>query len=166
MKYEKEHQLLSSVVPQWHYRIARPCKQLHESGITPEAYHCLLALLWQDGMTMSNLAQLARMRRQQTTKVVDRLLRGGFARRENDPADRRVIRLRTTDYAREYVENFQRQQADYYEQMFEDMGEEDRAAFCGAMEALRDVFSRLPNPCACCREEERPVMAGKDGEEC
>ena len=38
MKYEKEHQLLSSVVPQWHYRIARPCKQLHESGITPEKF--------------------------------------------------------------------------------------------------------------------------------
>lgn len=155
MKYQKEHQLLAAVVPQWHYRIARPFKQFHESGITPEVYHCLQALLWQgDGMTMSELARLARMSRQQTTKVVDRLIRGGFAQRENDPADRRVIRLRTTAYAREYVENFQRQQADYYESMFEEMGAEDRAAFCTAMETLRDVFGRLPNPC-CGRGEEQ-----------
>ena len=163
MKYLKEQQLLAAVMPQWHYRIARPFKQFHESGLTPEVCHCLMTLLHQgDGITMTELARLAGMSRQQTTKVVDRLIRGGFALRENDPNDRRVIRLRTTDYARKYLEQFQHNQAEYYETMFEDMGEEDRASFCAAMEMLRDVFGRLPNPC--CREEERTV--GKDGEEC
>ncbi|MBR4869850.1 MAG: MarR family transcriptional regulator [Oscillospiraceae bacterium] len=166
MKYEKEHQLLSAVMPQWHYRIARPFKQLRESGITPEVCHCLMTLLWQgDGITMTELARLAGMSRQQTTKVVDRLIRGGFAERENDPNDRRVIRLRTTAYAREYMEQFQQNRAEYYESMFEDMGREDRAAFCGAMETLRDIFSRLPNG-GCCREEDRSMSAGKGGEEC
>ena len=165
MKYEKEHQLLSVVMPQWHYRIARPFKQLQESGLTPEVCHCLMTLLCRgDGITMSELARLAGMSRQQTTKVVDRLIRGGFALRENDTNDRRVIRLRTTDYAREYMEQFRRNQAEYYENMFEDMGEEDRAAFCEAMETLQDIFSRLPN--ACHREEERPLPMGKGGEEC
>ena len=137
MKYEKEHQLLSVVMPRWHYRIARPFKQFHESGTTPEMFHCLMTLLWQgDGITMTELARLAGMSRQQTTKVVDRLIRGGFAERENDPNDRRVIRLHTTDYAREYVEQFRRDRTEYYENMFEDMGEEDRALFCKAMEML------------------------------
>lgn len=155
MKYLKEQQMLAAVMAQWHYRIARPFKQFHESGITPEACHCLRTLLWKgDGVTMSELARLAGMSRQQTTKVVNSLIRGGFARRENDPDDRRVIRLYTTDFAREYMERFQRNQAEYYESMFEDMGEEDRADFCAAMETLGGIFARLPNPC-CCRGEEQ-----------
>lgn len=167
MKHVKEHQLLAAVVPQWHYRIARPFKQFRESGITPEAYHCLQVLLWQgDGMTMSELAGLARMSRQQTTKVVDRLIRGGFAQRESDPSDRRLIRLRTTAYAKEYVEQFRRQQADYYETMFEEMGEEDRLAFGAALEVLNGVFSRLPNPCCCRGEEEKEEKEGKEGRKC
>ena len=162
MKYLKEQQLLSAVMPQWHYRIARPFKQFQESGITPEVCHCLMTLLWQgDGITMSELARFAGMSRQQTTKVVDRLIRGGFAQRENDPNDRRVIRLRTTEYAREYMECFQRNQAEYYEGMFEEMGEADRAAFCEAMETIQGIFSRLPKPCGRGEEAER-----KDGVEC
>jgi len=122
MKYVKEHQLLAAVVPQWHYRIARPFKQFRESGITPEAYHCLQVLLWQgDGMTMSELAGLARM---------------------------------------------SRQQADYYETMFEEMGEEDRLAFGAALEVLNGVFSRLPNPCCCRSEEEKEEKEGKEGRKC
>ncbi len=166
MKYQKEQNLLAEVVPQWHYRIARPFKQFCENGITPEAYHCLLTLLWQgDGLTMSELARLAGMSPQQTTRVVNRLIQGGFARRENDPVDRRVIRLRTTEYAREYVQRFRCQQADYYEHMFEDMGEDGRDAFCAALETLRHVFGRLPN--ACCRgEEEREIGERKDVSQC
>lgn len=167
MKYTKEHQLLAAVVPQWHYRIARPFKQFRESGITPEVYHCLQVLLWQgDGMTMSELARLARMSRQQTTKVVDRLIQGGFAQRESDPNDRRLIRLRTTAYAEEFVGQFQRQQADYYETMFEEMSEEDRRAFCTALETLSGVFGRLPNPCCYRSEEEKEEKEGKEGRKC
>ena len=167
MKYEKEHQLLSAVIPQWHYRIARPFKQLRESGITPEVCHCLMTLLWQgDGITMTELARLAGMSRQQTTKVVDRLIQGGFAQRESDPNDRRLIRLRTTAYAEEFVGQFQRQQAEYYENMFEEMGEKDRQAFCAALETLSGVFGRLPNPCGSRSEEEKEEKEGKEGRKC
>ena len=111
-------QIIMKIQPMWHYRIVKPFKQLLDDGISPETYYCLNILRNHEGMlTMSEIAQLVHMPKQQMTKIVNRLIEKQFVERIYDPSDRRIIRLRVTEQALYYMNRFAEHKTSYYEQL-------------------------------------------------
>lgn len=134
------------VLPQWHYRIAKPFKQLLDEGISLEMYYCLQILRWLGGMaTMSELGQWTQMPKQQMTKMVNRLVEHNFVERSYDPADRRIINIKITDTASEYIEHFLTEDAKCFKNLLEQMGKEGRASFKGALETITGILEKLPH---------------------
>ena len=102
MQTNEIQELLLDTIPAWHYWFARPFKRMLNDGVSLDMYYCIQSMRRSGRtMTMTELANFARMPKQQMSKLVDKLVEGGFAERLSDPDDRRVIRVNLTDAGRE-----------------------------------------------------------------
>ena len=144
MQTREMQELLLAIMPQWHCYIAKPFKRLLDEGVSPEMYTCIRIVQESGGnITMSELARWMHMPKQQMTKLVDRLIDRQFVERVSDPDDRRIIRLRLTDRAQDYIDHFLEQETAYYRDLFDSMPQTDRDDFHRALETMHRVFCNL-----------------------
>lgn len=135
-------ELLLDTIPAWHFWFVRPFKKLLDEGVSLDMYYCIQALRRHgDTVTMTELSRLARMPKQQMSKLVDRLVESGFAERLSDPDDRRVVRLRTTDRAEEYIRHFLEKDAAEYRTFFDLLSPDERERFCRALTEMHGIFN-------------------------
>lgn len=148
MKYLKIQEMLLELLPQWNYKIAKPFKQLQDEGVSLEMYYCIKTLQWGGGMmTMSELGRYTKMPKQQMTKMVNRLVEQAFVERVYDSTDRRIIKIRLTDTAQNYLDHFVEHDASCFRPLLDAMSDADITIFQQSLEQLLDVFSRLPCDC-------------------
>ena len=141
MQPNETQELLLDIIPAWHYWFARPFKRMLNDGVSLDMYYCIQSMRRSGRtMTMTELANFARMPKQQMSKLVDRLVEGGFAERLSDPDDRRVIRLRATGKADEYVKSFLEKDAAEFREFFEQLENDERETFCSALRTIHDTF--------------------------
>ena len=141
MQTNEIQELLLDTIPAWHYWFARPFKRMLNDGVSLDMYYCIQSLRRSSRtMTMTELANFARMPKQQMSKLVDRLVDGGFAERLNDPSDRRIIRLRATEKAEDYVRSFFEKDAAEHREFFDQLEPDERDRFCEALRTIHDTF--------------------------
>jgi DNA-binding MarR family transcriptional regulator len=77
--------------------LARICRQMEtaDSGLTLPQYRMLSALS-EGGQRSARLAQRLAIRKPTATALADGLVAAGYAERESEPGDRRIVRLRMT----------------------------------------------------------------------
>ncbi len=144
MKTSELQELLFLTMPHWHYRLAKPFKQLLNEGVGIETFYCIEMLRRSDDLlTISETARRMGIPKQQMTRIADRMIDLGLAERVGDPSDRRITRLKLTDEAGSFVDRFLGQDAVYYKNLFDSMTEKDREDFKNALESIRDIFERL-----------------------
>ncbi|HEU0239381.1 MAG TPA: MarR family transcriptional regulator [Micromonosporaceae bacterium] len=71
-----------------------------DSGLTLPQYR-VLAVISHGGVRSARLAERLAVRRPTLTAIADGLVAAGYAARESDPGDRRVVRLHVTEAGRE-----------------------------------------------------------------
>lgn len=74
-------------------------EQAEAAGLTPAQHQLLLAIRGQDGdrgPTVGDVADVLFLRHHSTVGLVDRAAEAGLVRREGDPDDHRLVRLRLT----------------------------------------------------------------------
>ena len=148
MNDKELQELLLTIMPHWHYHIAKPFKQMLDSGVSPEMYFSIQLLRQNsDMLTMSELASRTRMPKQQMTKIVNKLIEYGFAERVRDSSDRRIIRLHVTEKAIEYVDNFLEKEASNFRDLFLQMSCEDKEDLINALKTIQRILDRLPVKC-------------------
>lgn len=139
---------LLSLLPVWNYQITKPFKQLLADGISLDMYYCIKTLEWCGGASsMTQLANYTKMPKQQMTKMADRLVEQGFVSRHDDPEDRRVVMLRLTDKAKDFIDYFMEHDASCFRPLLKQMTEKDLEDFGQALDQLLEVFCRLPDCC-------------------
>ena len=76
MQTNEIQELLLDTIPAWHYWFARPFKRMLNDGVSLDMYYCIQSMR-RNGhtMTMTELANFARMPKQQMSKLVERLCR-------------------------------------------------------------------------------------------
>jgi DNA-binding MarR family transcriptional regulator len=75
-------------------------EQAEHAGLTPAQHQLLLAIRGHDGVegpTIGDVAGYLLLRHHSVVGLVDRAVKAGLVERQEDPADRRVVRLRLTD---------------------------------------------------------------------
>jgi DNA-binding MarR family transcriptional regulator len=88
------------------------------------------------GTTMSQIARGVAMTLSTATGVADRLIAQGFARRENDPEDRRLVRLVPTEKAVELVERVARIGQAQFSHVIRRLDREELLAVAHAQEVI------------------------------
>ncbi len=159
MEYTQIQEMLLTLLPLWNYRIAKPFKQLLDEGISLEMYYCIRTLQWGGGtMIMSELAGYTKMQKQQMTQMVSRLVDLGLVERLYDPSNRRIIKIRLTDKAADYMEHFLEHDAGCFRPLLEEMTPQDLSNFKKGLELLIGVFSNM----SCCQRESDIVSSMKE----
>lgn len=79
------------------------CKESCEEQVTPAQLQALRYLLSNDAPLMGEIAQGLRISLPAATKAIDRLVKKELVSREEDPSDRRVVRIRLTEHGRKLV---------------------------------------------------------------
>lgn len=144
MNYLEIQESLLKLLPMWNYEIAKPFKQLLEEGISLEMYYCIRTLQWNGGYaTMTEIAKWTKMPKQQTTKMVNRLVECGFVTRLDDPSDRRIIKIQLTEKATDFIDYFIEHDASCFRPLLEKMNEQELQDFSDALNKLTKIFSNI-----------------------
>ena len=74
-------------------------KQAIDAGVTPTQHQLLLAIRGRDyrlGLTVGEVAEALLLKHHSAVELVDRALDNGLVQKRQDPADRRLVRVRLT----------------------------------------------------------------------
>ncbi|WP_353928537.1 MarR family winged helix-turn-helix transcriptional regulator [Desulfofundulus kuznetsovii] len=109
-------------------------------GITPVQFYVLNALWQNDGMKFKDLAKSVNIDGSTLTGILDRMERGGYVERRDDPEDRRSLLVFLTDKARkngtamiELAEKLDREIREHF-------SEEDFNVFLKVLGRLGDIL--------------------------
>lgn len=143
MEVSQIQETLLAVMPQWHYWLARPFKHLLKEGVSLEMYYCIQMLRMNgDAMTISEMAARTGMTKQQMSKLVNRLIEHSFVERESDPDDRRLVKIRITAAALEYIDRFLETDAAYYREFFNNMEPSERDEFGKSLQTILEILDK------------------------
>ena len=111
MQTNEIQELLLDTIPAWHYWFARPFKRMLNDGVSLDMYYCIQSMRRSGRtMTMTELANFARMPKQQMSK------------------------------ADEYVASFLEKDAAEFRAFFDQLEGEERETFCTALRTIHDTF--------------------------
>lgn len=135
---------LVRLLPYWHYKVERPIKQSQKhSSISYEAYYCLIALLRNGAMSMSELSSSLKLSKQQATQIIDKLYQHHLVERASDEKDRRIIRIVIRDEGKAFLLENEIDTTKLLEQISLNLSEEDILRLKSATTIFLDILPKL-----------------------
>ena len=136
--------LIFETQPYWHNNIDKPFKKLFADKIRPDLFYCIEVLYKaKNNLTIGELGKKVHIPKQQLTILTAKLYDMGFIERISDSSDRRLIRLKLTQKAVEYIENFKNEKEEYYENMLNNMSDEEKQEFGQALLSMHNIFEKI-----------------------
>jgi len=139
-------QLLARVIAGFKRSGLEPPQELREAAergqLGPRHAGPLLALSFEDELSVSELAERLGVSLPATSQLVGDLSRAGLLERSEDPHDRRVTRVRLPDAHRELVQGLLLQQAEPVRRTLERLSPRARADFVEGMRILAEESAR------------------------
>lgn len=129
---------LAALLREWKHRVAASCGELPHG---PRGYEVLAAVVHEEPPTQAALAARLGIDRTVMTYLLDELDTAGLARRQADPADRRVRRIVATARGREVVADLDAQVARAEDELLAPLEPAERTA-------LRDLLVRAASGAA------------------
>lgn len=142
-KYTIQKRILE-LLPLWHYQVNKPIKQLLNDDMTLEIYYSILLLEWLNrDVTLSEFGKLTMMKKQQVTKVVNKLEEKSLVERYVDTQNRRTVWLKLTDGAHSYVEQYVNN-VSCFDDLTTQISDEDKVKLEASLQTIIDIFVKLP----------------------
>lgn len=114
--------------------------------LTVTQLRLLLVLRESPGAPAGVLAERLRVTPPTVTGLVDRLVRSGAVRREEDPRDRRLVRNVLTERGQEVLGEVEREGRTFLTQLFERLSAEQLSGLVKSLEALAAAAEEVPAP--------------------
>lgn len=140
---EKFVQNLLLVLPGWHSKLVRPFKDMLNREMSLETYYCLQTLKICETATMTELARQLKVPKQQVTKLVDKLNEHEFIERICEEGDRRVIRIRLTEKAVSYMDEYYLKNKDFIKSLEDQLTVEELKQLNDAVKTLGEILPKL-----------------------
>lgn len=142
-KIQQAQQSLLCLLPEWNYQITKPFKQMLPDGVSIEMYYCLRILQYLGGSaTMTELGQFAKMPKQQTTKMVNRLHAQNFIIRKTDCTDRRFVQIQLTDKAIQFLNYILSDNSQCFLELLNKIPDDQLDDFISAIQTISQILSR------------------------
>lgn len=109
---------------------------LEPYGITPAQYLILECLWINDGLSPKFLGEVLKFDSATLTGLIDRMEKADLVHREKDPTDRRAIRIKLTEKARELKSPLRRLRMQANDEILQVFSPEQRKGLKGALVAL------------------------------
>lgn len=142
-KIQQAQQSLLCLLPEWNYQITKPFKQILPDGVSIEMYYCLRILQHLGGTaTMTEIGQFAKMPKQQTTKMVNRLHAQNFIIRKTDLADRRFIQIQLTDKAIQFLNYILSDNSQCFMELLHKIPDDRLDDFISSIQTISQILSQ------------------------
>lgn len=138
-KNMKHHESLGQLIA----CLSRQARSYFEKELAPfdlgsGALHVLMNLLHQDGINQQELSEKLHVDKATTTRVITKLLKLGYVRREKDPADNRAYRIFVTQKAREIAPEIRKVLHSWTEILAEGLTEKEKETALTLLRHMRD----------------------------
>ena len=121
-----------------HYKIP---EEVVETDLSMKQLLILLSLSLRDNSTMGELSERLAMNLSTVTRAVDKLVDESLAIRQNDPGDRRIVRVSLSSKAKAVMEKIKKQRRELVASFIRGLSPEDRQKFVGMFENLIRLLS-------------------------
>ena len=132
------------------FRIYPVCRKLvfdtfdkKKYGITRTQQVIMLTLGVNGTLTMSGLASKINTSNEQATRAVAQLVEKGFIERMHDSANRRIIRIKLTDEAKDFVEQIKREMHEDFLERFAVFSDDELEELVNATNIIADKLTRM-----------------------
>ncbi len=132
-----------SLIPLLEKKFVRPLEQQFKPVLSPIQVHVLSSLQGKKH-TMTELSREMLMSKQQMTPIIDKLVSQGFAQREYDSADRRIIQISITAAGLEFLAALKEKIFIILEEKLAYLEEQDVIRLSNAITALQDLLLKIP----------------------
>jgi DNA-binding MarR family transcriptional regulator len=124
--------------------MARLVRRARQEATTAEMTHSMLSALAVisnlDAPTLGEVAAAERVTPPTITKIVGRLEDVGLVAREQDPDDRRVVRVRLTDAGRRFVDRARSRASAYMARRLRTLSDDERDVLAAAVPILERLL--------------------------
>jgi MarR family transcriptional regulator, organic hydroperoxide resistance regulator len=104
-----------------------------EVGLSAATWFLLVMLIDEDGISQGEVSRRFEVDPSRITRLAQRLEREGLLRRERDPEDSRVVRLRATGRGRRLIESRQERREGFEERIRQEFNQEELVEFRRAL---------------------------------
>jgi len=125
-------------------KIIKPYENSVQGPLGPRQYYSLKVISDCGPITMSMFADRAKIKKQQTTKIVNRLVELGMVNRIYTKADRRTIKINITDSGRDFLEKNNLRSLDCIVDVVEQLGDAENERFYEVVGTLNELLGRMP----------------------
>ena len=136
---ESARQLLD-VVPLIMRELRSQMRSRRAPGLSVAQFRALVFIDRSRGPSLSDVASHVGLSLPSTNRLVEGLIERDLAVRDDDPSDRRRIRLTLTSKGRKMMETARRGTLDYFARKLSVIGEEDRELVSKALGILQAIF--------------------------
>jgi DNA-binding MarR family transcriptional regulator len=117
-----------------------------DPGLTPPQGGLLFAIAHKkDGVSVKELAEGASVTPGAITQFVDALVEKGFVVREQDPNDRRIVRLKLTQTARNQFEKVRKTHLESFTSLFEVLNDDEITQLIALITKIDAAFETKEN---------------------
>ena len=125
-------------------RLARRLRQESSAGLTPSQLSALAAVSNRGPLTLGELAEHERVAPPSISKVAAKLEADGLLERRNDPADRRVSRVRVTKAGAALLAETRRRKTAWLAERVGQLDADQRERLAAALDALDELCAEDP----------------------
>ena len=125
-------------------KIIKPYEAAVQGPLGPRQYYALQIINDSGPLTMSEFANKANIKKQQTTKIVNRLVEMNLVRRIYSKSDRRTIMIAITAAGEEFLQLNSLGSLDCIIDTLSEMPPQDSEAFYEALMMVNGVLKKMP----------------------
>lgn len=114
-----------------------------ECLVPPSHIQVIVYLSKKESSSVSEIASVLGISRPNMTPLIDKLIAENFVERNIDPSDRRVIRVKLTDTAREFLADHKKNLALKLAQRLSSLSNEDLILFKESLFNISNIVSKL-----------------------
>lgn len=113
------------------------------TGLSMPQFSILMQLHHKGACGVSDISERFDITNAAASQLVDKLVQGGFIKREEDPIDRRAKRLNLTDKGRKLIQQGIEQRYGWMEELADRLSAEERAKVSEALNIMTEAAKEL-----------------------
>jgi DNA-binding MarR family transcriptional regulator len=132
-----------SFMPNFNSKMKRPSEMIIKMNITPIQFGIMFILESDNSRSMSDIARIIGVKKQQLTLLIDGLVRHGLVKRGQKENDRRIITISLSDSGKSFIIKQKNILTDNIKQMLSRLDKKQLVALNNSMRTVNKILEKI-----------------------
>ncbi len=136
-------QLLFDMMLLYNEKLVPQFKSLCKGAFSPAQFLILATICYNEDLTMSALAQITSMQKQQVSKIAGFLVDNGYVQRLSEESDHRIVRIAPTEAGRAYVTSYIKDKLVHLSEAFSELSDQEGDELLSALQTMTLLMPKM-----------------------